>query len=155
MVTRRYGSVAQARDDFVRIDLDDHLVSGQPLLSDHDAIVVEAAGVLRKSYELQPDPQHLAGPDFTLGELRALHNAVLGVPLLRDTFNRRMREHLRPAGRTRAAADVPLPCTNAPPTKTSANPSDAASSYPEKVLERPASDTMAACQATCSFCAAT
>lgn len=107
VVTRRYDTAADAQGEFERIDLDGRVANRQPLLFDHDAIIAEAAAALRNNYERRPDPEHLSGADFTLGELRMLHEAVLGERLLRDTFNRRMREHLRPTGETRTAGGRP------------------------------------------------
>lgn len=66
------------------------------LLFDHDRIVSEAASAMRLRYELAPDPDHLLTEPFTLAELRMLHEAVLGEPLQRDTFRRRMIPNLRP-----------------------------------------------------------
>lgn len=43
-----------------------------------------------------PDPRGFLDRPFTLGELREVHEAVLGEPLLRDTFRRRMEPMLRP-----------------------------------------------------------
>lgn len=102
-VTRPYHTVAHARGEFFPVDLHGGLITGERLLVDHDTIVREATTALRDRYELRPDPDHLLGHDFTLGELRSLHQAVLGEPLLRDTFNRRLREHLRPTSQTRTA----------------------------------------------------
>ena len=51
--------------------------------------------MLRDRYETEPDPDRLLRGPFTLLELRRLHEAVLGEPLRKDTFNRRMRDRLR------------------------------------------------------------
>lgn len=80
------------------------LASRESLLFDHDLIVEEAAKAIRERYEHRPDPDGLLTDDFTLAELRALHEAVLGERLRKDTFNRRMLEHLEPVG----ADDSPL-----------------------------------------------
>lgn len=106
-ISRPYDAVAAALGTFVPVDLDGSLVSGETLLFDHDVIVREAVGGLRNRYEQRPDPDHLLGLDATLGELRSLHEAVLGEPLLRDTFNRRMRDHLRETDQTRTAGGRP------------------------------------------------
>lgn len=65
-----------------------------PLLFDHERIVEEATTRLRESYELQPDPQGLMAEPFTLADLRELHQAILGEPIKRDTFRRRMEPQL-------------------------------------------------------------
>jgi ADP-ribose pyrophosphatase YjhB (NUDIX family) len=69
-------------------------VSG--LLFDHDAIVREAAQAMRRGYELGPDPDTLLTGPFTLSDLKAVHEAVLGAALQRDTFRRRMEPNLEP-----------------------------------------------------------
>lgn len=48
----------------------------------------------RRRYERSPDPLRLVRPPYTLSELRHVHEAVLGQPLKRDTFNRRMQPYL-------------------------------------------------------------
>ncbi|RPF29045.1 NrtR DNA-binding winged helix domain-containing protein [Georgenia muralis] len=84
------------RGRLVGVDLTGALVSDDPLLFDHGTIVREAAAAMRDRYEHLPDPDGLLGTEFTLAELRACHEAVLGERLLKDTFNRRMSEHLEP-----------------------------------------------------------
>lgn len=64
---------------------------------DHDAMVAAAIADVRRRYEELPDPLGLLEPPYSLSELRRAHEAVLDEPLKRDTFNRRMREHLAPA----------------------------------------------------------
>jgi len=83
--------------ELVGVDRAGRLVSGERLLFDHDEIVAAAAAALRERYEHRPDPDGLLEEPATLAELRALHAAVLGEPLRKDTFNRRMVEHLEPA----------------------------------------------------------
>lgn len=100
------------RGRLVGIDLKGALVSGESLFFDHDTIVREAASAMRERYEQLPDPDGLLGPAFTLAELRACHEAVLGERLLKDTFNRRMSEPLQPVLRrgttvTRSAGGRP------------------------------------------------
>ena len=70
--------------------------TGAALLFDHDVIVREAAEDIRARYELAPDPDALLEDGFTLAELRHLHEGVLGQPLRKDTFNRRMVDLLQP-----------------------------------------------------------
>lgn len=66
------------------------------LLFDHGQIVGEAAERLRERYELHPDPGGLLEGPVTLNELRRLHEAVIGEPIARDTFRRRMEPQLEP-----------------------------------------------------------
>jgi ADP-ribose pyrophosphatase YjhB (NUDIX family) len=66
------------------------------LLFDHTAIVDESVRRVRHRYELRPDPDGILTDPFTLAELRAVHEAVLGEPLQRDSFRRRMEPLLQP-----------------------------------------------------------
>lgn len=77
------------------LDADGHLASGERLLYDHDDIVTAATDRLRRRYEDQPDPDNLLRTPHTLSELRALHEAILGRRLMRDSFNRRVQPLLR------------------------------------------------------------
>jgi 8-oxo-dGTP diphosphatase len=64
---------------------------GAALAFDHDAIVARAVAWARALHRDRPDPRHLLpGDTFTLHELQRLHEAVLGEPLQKDTFRRRM-----------------------------------------------------------------
>lgn len=63
---------------------------------DHSEIIVRAVQELRGRYEQQPDPDGLLTDDFTLREVRIVHEAVLGRPLQRDTFRRAMEDQLEP-----------------------------------------------------------
>lgn len=65
------------------------------LLYDHDEILRAALAAVREEYEQYPDPRGFLDGPFTLGQLREVHEAVLGEPLLRDTFRRRMEPMLR------------------------------------------------------------
>lgn len=69
-----------------------------PLAFDHTAIVDAAVAWARDAYAALPDPRGLVGPDFTLLELQRVHEAVIGRPLPKDTFRRRMQEHLIDTG---------------------------------------------------------
>jgi 8-oxo-dGTP diphosphatase len=80
---------------------------GIKLLFDHDKILREAVSQLRDLYETFPDPEHLLSGAFTLLDLRHLHEAVLGEPLRKDTFNRRMREQLEPTGQETTNLSLP------------------------------------------------
>ncbi len=64
----------------------------------HAEIVARAVADVRDHYAERPDPGHLLGRQFTLGELHRVHEAVAGRPLQRDGFRRRMKPLLRPTG---------------------------------------------------------
>lgn len=78
----------------VPVDAEGHLADGRRLVFDHDDMLVAAVGRMRRHYEERPDPYRLLGDTFTLSQLRDLHEAVLGERLLKDTFNRRMRQYV-------------------------------------------------------------
>lgn len=65
---------------------------------DHDAIVAHAVDVLRADYLEHPDPATLLPEPFTLRQLQQIHEAVLGRPLAKDSFRRRMEPLLEPVG---------------------------------------------------------
>lgn len=65
---------------------------------DHDAIVAHAVGVVRHDYREHPDPARLLPEPFTLRQLQHVHEAVLGQPLAKDSFRRRMEPLLEPIG---------------------------------------------------------
>lgn len=65
---------------------------------DHDAIVAHAVDVLRADYREHPDPAGLLAEPFTLRQLQQIHEAVLGRPLAKDSFRRRMEPLLEPVG---------------------------------------------------------
>lgn len=75
----------------------DSRVTAESLAYDHDSMVTTAVRRARRRYERSPDPLRLAKPPYTLSQLRHVHEAVLGEPLKRDTFNRRMQPFLTPA----------------------------------------------------------
>lgn len=68
---------------------------------DHADIIALAVQHIRSRYEDQPDPDHLLGDEFTIRELRSVHEAIAGRSLHRerDTFRRTMEPHLVPTGR--------------------------------------------------------
>jgi ADP-ribose pyrophosphatase YjhB (NUDIX family) len=66
---------------------------------DHGSILRVAVDAVRAEYRNRPDPRGLLGEDFTLKELRELHEAVLGETLQRDTFRRAMSPALLGTGR--------------------------------------------------------
>lgn len=67
----------------------------------HEAIVELAVMRLRTEYADAPDPRHLLEQPFTLRDLQALHEAVAGHALPRDTFRRSMEPHLNETGASR------------------------------------------------------
>jgi ADP-ribose pyrophosphatase YjhB (NUDIX family) len=66
----------------------------------HDDIIKLAVEFIRANYADKPDPDHLLGEEFTLRDLRLVHEAVAGVPLQRDNFRRAMERHLVGTGAT-------------------------------------------------------
>lgn len=102
-----YDEVSDARGTFVPISPTGRLATDERLLFDHQAMLTEAVSAMRRRYELRPDPYRLLGDRFTLSELRSVHEAVLGEPLLPDTFNRRMLERLAEASRDGATLTRP------------------------------------------------
>ncbi|NNG20017.1 NUDIX hydrolase [Naumannella sp. ID2617S] len=73
-----------------------------PLPYDHAAIVDRAVATLRADYREHPDPAGLlAAQEFTVRDLRRLHEAVLGERLVPDTFRRTMLPGLAPTGEVR------------------------------------------------------
>lgn len=76
-------------------------VTGESMAYDHDEMVTTAVRRARRRYERSPDPLRLARPPYTLSQLRHVHEAVLGEPLKRDTFNRRMQPYIKAATDTR------------------------------------------------------
>lgn len=68
---------------------------GGRLTFDHDQVVEHAVQWARVAYDAQPDPSHLLGEQFTLYQLRRVHEAVLGPDTpQKDTFRRRMEAQL-------------------------------------------------------------
>ena len=93
-VTLPAGRVHGCTGELVPIDLSGELATGETLGYDHNQIVREAVSTMRDRYETAPDPDMLLDGPFTLSELRRLHEAVVGERLRKDTFNRRMSQHL-------------------------------------------------------------
>ena len=79
------------RDDVRLVPVDD----ATNLPFDHDTIVTVAVTTLRETYTDKPDPHRLLPDEFTLLQLRRLHEAVLVQPLVKDTFRRTMQPHLQ------------------------------------------------------------
>jgi ADP-ribose pyrophosphatase YjhB (NUDIX family) len=61
---------------------------------DHSAIIELAVERIRAEYDEHPDPRHLLPGRFTIADLRAVHEAVAGAPLQKDTFRRAMLDTL-------------------------------------------------------------
>lgn len=72
-------------------------VTRESLAYDHDEMLTTAVRRARRRYERSPDPLRLTRTPYTLSQLRHVHEAVLGEPLKRDTFNRRMQPYLEAA----------------------------------------------------------
>lgn len=68
------------------------------LVYDHAEIIALAVDDVRARYAGTPDPDRLLGEQFTLRDLRLLHEAIEGETLQRDTFRRAMEPHLEPTG---------------------------------------------------------
>lgn len=78
------------------------------LVFDHDEVVAAAVGWARARYAERPDPAGLLGEELTLAELLALHQAVAGERLQKDTFRRRMLDDLvETGGSTRGTVGKP------------------------------------------------
>ena len=58
---------------------------------DHPQIVKLAKEYVRSRYEIEADPERILGPRFTLSELKAVHEAVLGEEIDRFAFRRAMK----------------------------------------------------------------
>lgn len=85
------------------------LPDGQRALPfDHEQIVRHAISTLRARYRQLPDPSGLLGPEFTMRQLRELHETVAGVALQKDTFRRAMLPDLDQLG-TMAPREVGRP----------------------------------------------
>ncbi|MHA6631893.1 NUDIX hydrolase [Pseudonocardia sichuanensis] len=70
-------------------------VAALPRLAfDHELIVDAAVEWARTEYGVRPDPRGLAGPEFTVRQLRDVHEAVLGEALQHNAFRRRMIDRL-------------------------------------------------------------
>lgn len=68
---------------------------GARLPYDHQQIIAAAVDDVRTRYTMEPDPLGLLEDgEFTLLDLRRVHEAVQGVRLQKDTFRRHMEDHL-------------------------------------------------------------
>jgi ADP-ribose pyrophosphatase YjhB (NUDIX family) len=68
------------------------------LVYDHAEIIALAVDDVRARYVATPDPDRLLGEEFTLRDLRLLHEAIVGEALQRDTFRRAMEPRLAATG---------------------------------------------------------
>src|SRR3712207_6638981 len=89
-----HSALAGAGGELVALDRSGALADRRTVLFDHAGIIEAAARTIRERYERRPEPDRLMTELFTLSQLRATHESVLGEPLLRDTFSRRMTPHL-------------------------------------------------------------
>jgi ADP-ribose pyrophosphatase YjhB (NUDIX family) len=92
--------------ELIAVTDDGSLATGEHLRYDHDEILREALLRMRERYEREPDPDGLLVPPFTLSQLRRLHEVVLGEPLRKDTFNRRMKDRLDAAREPRTSTPL-------------------------------------------------
>lgn len=102
-----YAELADAHGELLPVDLQGRLLTRRTVLFDHAEMVHQAAKAIRERYERRPDPDGLLADPFTLTELRRVHEGVLGEPLRRDTFNRRMTDHLVVTGGERSDGGRP------------------------------------------------
>ncbi len=89
------GFVHHKPDQYSELELE--LPDGQLALPfEQEAIVNKGVADLQKRYDELPDPDFLLGEKFTLYQLRMIHEAVLGQPLDKDLFRRKMGDRLNP-----------------------------------------------------------
>lgn len=96
-------ALSGARGELVPIRADGTPDVAGPLLFDHATIVADAVAGLRERYEIRqrlvdarPDPDGFLDAEFTLLQLRRVHEAVVGDELHKDNFARRMQPFLEP-----------------------------------------------------------
>ncbi|MGI9125746.1 MAG: NUDIX hydrolase [Mycobacterium sp.] len=68
------------------------------LVWDHSRMVRLAKEHVRSRYEVEPDPDRLLGPRFTLSDLQLVHEAVAGDEFSRFAFRRAMKERIEATG---------------------------------------------------------
>lgn len=66
----------------------------------HEGISKRAVDHVRADYLDKPDSAGLLGDEFTLRDLRLVHEAIAGKAVQRDTFRRTMEPHLAATGST-------------------------------------------------------
>ena len=108
-VSLREADSIGAQGDWLRVMPDGRLAgsSSPELLFDHAEIVAAAVAALRDRYEVlgrfrgvEADPDGFLDEEFTLHQLRLVHEAVLGLEgenrMHKDNFNRRMKDLVEP-----------------------------------------------------------
>lgn len=70
----------------------------------HGEIIRRAVEEVRRRYEALPDPDAVLAGDFTMRDLRRVHEAIAGGAIQRDTFRRVMEPHLTGTGATTTGA---------------------------------------------------
>ena len=90
------GPLASVNVRLASVRQDAELITG--LHYGHADMVRLAVEKLRRDYLETPDPAALLREPFTLKDLRDLHEAVVGAPLMRDTFRRLMEPQLTGTG---------------------------------------------------------
>ena len=104
-VSLREADSIGAQGDWLRVMPDGRLAgsSSPELLFDHAEIVAAAVAALRDRYEVlgrfrgvEADPDGFLDEEFTLHQLRLVHEAVLGERMHKDNFNRRVKDLVEP-----------------------------------------------------------
>lgn len=101
VLSAAHWAVVSAHHVATRSDSETRLVPADTpgrLIYDHRVIIVKALAHIRSRYAERPDPDRLLAGEFTLRELRMLHDIVAGEQLDRDWFRRAMTAHLEPTG---------------------------------------------------------
>lgn len=65
---------------------------------EQDLIISEAIHLLKNRYESRPDPDRFLPEEFTVLQLREIHEAVLERKLDKDLFRRKMNKYLKATG---------------------------------------------------------
>lgn len=95
-------------DDVAWLKIQDDRV-GERLAFDHSALLAAAVQRLRSKVEYTSLPAFLVGPSFTLSELQATYEIVLGRPLDKSAFRTRMlaADFIEPTGDVRTGSNRP------------------------------------------------
>lgn len=82
---------------------------GERLAFDHAALLAAAVQRLRSKVEYTSLPAFLVGPSFTLSELQATYETILGRPLDKSAFRTRMlaADFIEPTGDVRTGSNRP------------------------------------------------